>query len=57
MDPKGFYIKIEGREREQDSGETERECVRGRALRQEGGSIGNKTKRYRENKHVMEICD
>jgi len=39
--------------REQDSGETERECVRGRALRQEKDSVSNKT----ENKHLIQMCD
>ena len=39
-----FYIKWKEREREQDSRETERVCVcaRGRALRKEEDSIGNK---------------
>jgi len=39
-----FYIKQKEGEREQDSGETERECVcaRGRALRQEKDSTANK---------------
>ncbi len=45
----GFLYQIERRGREQDSGETERQrdresvCVRGRALRQEKDSVGNKT--------------
>ena len=37
-----YYIKRKKEEREQDSGETERVCVRGRALQREEDSIGNK---------------
>ncbi len=39
---RGFYIKQKEGEREQDCGETERECVRGRALREEEDSVSNK---------------
>ncbi len=41
--PGFFYIKQQEGERELNGGETERECVRGRALWQEGDSVGNKT--------------
>jgi len=37
-----FYIKLKMRVREQDSRETERESVKGRALQGEKDSIGNK---------------
>ncbi len=37
-----FYIKLKEGEREQDSGETERVCARGRALMEEEVSLGNK---------------
>jgi hypothetical protein len=40
---------METGEREQNSGVTERERVRGRALGQEKDTVGDKT----ENKHVM----
>ncbi len=45
------------REREQDSSETERECVckRGRAFLEERDSVGNKIDRYR--KHVVQMRD
>ncbi len=38
-----FYIKRQEGERELNGGETDRECVRGRALWQEGDSVGNKS--------------
>jgi hypothetical protein len=47
----GFFIKQKLGEREQDSGETkrERECVRGKALREEEDSISNTMDRQRIN--------
>ncbi len=39
---RGFYLKRKEGERELDSGETERVCVRGSALWQEEDSVGNK---------------
>jgi hypothetical protein len=38
----GFYIKTEEEKKVQDSGETEGESVRSRALRREKDGVGNK---------------
>ncbi len=37
-----LYAKCSGGERELASGETERECVRGRAYEKEGSSVSTK---------------
>ncbi len=47
-----FYIKQKEGAREQDSGEAEHVCVRGRVLRVVEDNVGNKN-RLLENKHVM----
>ncbi len=42
----GLYAKCNGREREQASGETEKECVRGRAYEKVGSSVSRKIIRF-----------
>ena len=44
----GFYIKWKDGEREQDSRETVRMCVRGRALQQEEDCVVNKIAHWRK---------
>jgi hypothetical protein len=50
----GFYIQWKEGERELGSRETERECVRGRALRSEG--VASVQRSAINCKHVTEIC-
>jgi hypothetical protein len=52
----GFYIKQSEWGREQDSGETERECVRDSVLLKVKDNIGHKMDSWRKHL-VMDMCN